>query len=257
MVNKTISIFLLIISISFIMNACSTPIPPNDITSSDKQFQLDLVFDKMEPWQVEYVKEHQLDKNTNISSYLEQEGMLESYGYKRKEKPEETMLLDKYHQVYGWWYLMRENMTVLHTEEHSGRQYSLILTLGSEGCNGIHLVSYEISNDTVEILEYIDGELPISSGFYPNTGVLHNENIFFGITKKTRLDTETDKKVPSDFHTLEIFHSEGKESKDHIKDEDVILYFFPAETKLTSCQLLNKKGEIVEKYDLTEESQIN
>ena len=232
-------------------NATSINPDEDDLkVSSTPLSEQDFVISRMKPWQIEYVKQNNLLDNTLISHYAEQEGMLELAGYDMEETPEETLLLDEYHIINGWWYLMRENMTILYTEEYNNRRYSVILTVGGEGCNNLHVVFYDIKDDDkMEVLEHVTGNIPISSGFYPNIRTLNNEIVFFGMTKENRYEPTTDKNVPSNFATIEIVQSDGTSYNQAITSKQAIVVFYPSTIKPVSCKILNDSGETIETYD--------
>ncbi len=264
-VNNMLMIANFLIFIIFGLNACTTssthessdisiyPTENNkDMTTPTPSAQ-DMVLSMMKPWQIDYVKNNNLLNNSLLLQYPDQKGMLEDIGYSTIETPEETALLDKYHEINGWWFLMRENMTIVYSEEHNDKNYGIILTVGGEGCNGLHVVSYTARQDgAINILEHVSGDNPISSGFYPNVKSIDNENIFFGLTKSTRYDPSTDKTVPADFAKIDIIQSDGEIISQSItSDNTAILHFFPKTIELASCRLLNEDDHVIETYDLS------
>ncbi len=248
-----------------ILTGCSTDSPSDidskrdekkeDIKPSDTALSAaDISLQKMKDWQVEYVNQNNLMNNSMIAHYSEQEGRLEEYGYSHSETQEEAALLDRYHEVYGWWYLMRENMAVLDTQEYNDMQYSVVLTVGDEGCNGVHVVSYLTEDGQISIKESVSGEIPLSSGFYPNLKVMDDQDVFFGIIKKTRYDTVNDEQVPSGFAKIDMTFADGTGESHSLSDnEPAILLFYSETAKPVSCRLFGKQGEEIENYQLESE----
>ena len=256
---KNIKLTILYLFLALFTTSCVK----NDIVlpdSSTVPTVLESAMNLMLPWQIEEIKKLNISDQL-AKYYISQKGLLywnveqdDSLRILFDSAPQDEYnmnLITLFHEQIGHWFLMRDNIVVLHTEPYADKLYSIILAVGDDGAGGLFLVEYNLSSENdISISNIVHGISPISSGFYPNIAYF-DYPIIFGFTKLMRYDPQSDTKIKSNFAFIEVEEINGKIIKKEIKNEaSIILIFLENWEEITDCRLLDIEQNILENFTL-------
>jgi hypothetical protein len=222
------------------------------------------MYAEMLPWQIEAFEESEVNFNSttvvmpgavssvmqnNARMYLSDKGRLaEQYEdlfstpfSPQEETEDQVKLLNNFHEYMRTWFVRRDNMRVLKTEEYSGSFYSLVPVYVMDSGVALKLIR---SNADQEIDMHSTGEFQTSFGFIANIGYLEDITVLFGVIGKDHLTGDNyDDRVPTDFHFIEITTATGGTYIYEVHSPGPVLIFLDAGIEVSECWMLDENRD--------------
>lgn len=257
--------------LTLILSACNSPSVTNELSSeplrdteeptSTAVSVIEEMYAEMLPWQIEAFEESEENFNSttvinpsavssatqnNARMYLSDKGRLAelyedlfSTPFSPQEDTEEqAKLLDNFHEYMYTWFIRRDNISMLKTEEYNGSFYSLVPVYVMDSGVALNLVK---SNADQEIVMHSAGEFQTSFGFIANIGYLDDITVLYGIIDKEHLTGDNyDDRVPTDFHFIEITAATGGTYVYEVNSPGPVLIFLDAGIEVSECWMLDE-----------------
>ena len=229
-----------------------TPVPTPDVIS--------LACEDMSPWQAQAFQEACTESSATLGVkgdvlaqyYLDSKGLMQHWSEEVHIQPQKISdlseqhkaLLDRIHEYIHRWAVRRDNMLLVARQKHQDMNYSIVAFGETDGESALTLVK---SDETDEVIDYISGKTPMSSGFHANIINWPEVTAVFGVMNKTRLGGENfDERLPNDFKAIEVVTTAGEVVRQKIEDPNGVLLFLAAGAEVERVRMLDAEGHVAE-----------